>query len=163
MIVIRALGALEIRGSPEPLAAILADQEAAAVLAYLVLARPGITHHFDDLVRTFWPGLDPGPAMAALDRVLDLLQEQLPPGVLDLHGQDQVGVVPRLVSCDAYDFEDAVAAHRWRRALQLYRGPLLDGLDVAGAVGYHEWRDAERKRFRKSVEQAELELDRAAS
>lgn len=163
MIVIRALGALEIRGNPEPLAAILADREAAGVLAYLVLARPGVTHHFGDLISTFWPGLDPEAAMASLGRVLDLLHGQLPTGVLDLQGHDQVGVVPRLVSCDAYDFEDAVAGQRWRRALELYRGPLLDGLDVAGAAGYHEWRDTERKRFRRSAERAEMELDRAAS
>ena len=160
MVVMQALGGFEIHGSPQVIKPIARDRESAAVLAYLILARPGITYHLDSLADAFWPELGAG-ALDALDRVLTLLRRELPDGVIEPRGEHQVGVVPRHISCDVYDFEDAAVAGRWAEASALYRGPLLAGLDVPGAEGFRRWRDAERARLAWLAERARSRLQRA--
>ena len=50
-------------------------------------------------------------------------------------------------ACDAYEFEDALHDDHLARGLELYRGPLLDGLYPETAELQH-WLDEERERYR---------------
>lgn len=154
MLEIRALGGLDVRDSAEPSTSILDRPEAAALLAYLVLGLPGVAHPRDELAGLFWPDLDPADARDTLERTLDFLREELPDGLIEAHGAGLVGIIPRRVHCDVYAFEDAVAAERWEEALELYRGDLLEGLEVPGSDGFHRWLEAEREWMRGLAELA---------
>lgn len=55
--------------------------------------------------------------------------------------------VQLIASSDVAAFEDAVAREQFSRALQLWRGELLEGFGVAGAPGFSEWVEAERERL----------------
>lgn len=154
MLEIRAFGGLDVRGSPEPFPPITARPKAAAVLAYLVLAQPGVTQRLDVLAALLWPDLDADRGHAELDRSLAFLRDELPEGVIEAHGGRLVGVVPKRVRCDVYAFEDAVAAGRWEEALELYRGELLEGFEVPGAEAFRRWLEAERDWMRGLAERA---------
>lgn len=154
MLEIRAFGGLNLRGSAEPVTAIMARPKAAALLAYLVLAQPGVTQRLDVLAALLWPDLDPERAGEELDRSLTLLREELPEGVLETHGDRLVGVVPKRVRCDVYAFEDAAAAGRWDEALELYRGELLEGFEVPGSEAFRRWLEAERGWMRDLAQRA---------
>lgn len=148
MLELRALGTLELRGSRETLEPILTRPKRAAVLAYLVLDRPGLFHHSDSLAAMFWPGLDTPGAHDALDRELAALSRELPDGVITARPGGRVGVAMRTVRCDVHDFEDHVAAGRWSEALALYRGDLLEGMTLPATDGFRDWLEDERKRLR---------------
>lgn len=148
MLELWALGTLELRGSREPLEPILARPKRAAVLAYLVLDRPGLFHRDDSLAAMFWPGLDAPAAHDALDRELAALRRELPDGVITARDGGRVGIAMKSVRCDVHDFEDHVAAGRWAEALALYRGDLLEGLTLPETDGFSNWLEEERKRLR---------------
>ena len=158
MLEIRAFGPLEIRGSPDRLEAIHSRPTGAALLAYLVLHQPGMTHRLDGLTDLFWPALDPDEAREALAREVAVLRRELPAGVLEDHGANQVGVVPKRVWCDVLAFEDAAAAGRWREALELYRGDLLEGLDDAGSDRFRAWLTEERELMRQLADRARRQV-----
>lgn len=149
MLELQALGSLDLRAGDEPIRAVLVRPKEAALLAFLVLDRPGVFHHFNALSAFFWPDLEPDPAREALSRSLEFLAEELPDGILAGLGNGRVGVVLRDVRCDVFAFEDAVAAGQWDRALTLYGGELLDGLVVPGSDGFHRWLEGERERLRR--------------
>jgi TolB-like protein/Flp pilus assembly protein TadD len=51
------------------------------------------------------------------------------------------------VGCDVAEFEAAIESGNPKRAVELYRGPFLDGLFVKEALEFEEWVRAERERF----------------
>jgi DNA-binding SARP family transcriptional activator/Tfp pilus assembly protein PilF len=55
---------------------------------------------------------------------------------------------------DARAFEEAVARGDQVNAIELWRGPLLDGLHVAGAAGFQEWLEIERHRLERMLVRA---------
>jgi DNA-binding SARP family transcriptional activator len=148
MLELWALGTLELKGTTDSLEPILARPKRAAVLAYLVLDRPGLFHRHRSLAAMFWPGMDTPAAHDALDRELAALRRELPDGVITDRDGGRVGVAMRSVRCDVHDFEDHVAAGRWAEALALYRGDLLDGLTLPETDGFRDWLAEERKRLR---------------
>jgi tetratricopeptide (TPR) repeat protein len=65
-------------------------------------------------------------------------------------GDDEVGVPAEALWCDATALEQTLAAGDAEAALALYRGPLLEGLYVAGAAPeLQDWLDGERTRLRE--------------
>ncbi|MEJ2678472.1 MAG: BTAD domain-containing putative transcriptional regulator [Gemmatimonadota bacterium] len=149
MLHIRAFGSFDLRGEGESLPAVLSQSKRAALLAYLVLARPGALHRRDALLALFWPESGQARGRNALSQSLTFLRRKLPEGVLVTRGTEEVGVAVEQVDCDVMAFEAAVAEERWEEALGLYRGPLLEGLHVAGAPAFMDWLDRERERLRE--------------
>ena len=109
-----------------------------AVFAYLALADGGASRH--ELATRFWPDVLDQSARASLRSALWALRRQL---------SDRVAVDGERVALmdgdglwiDAREFE-LLAADAPEQALELYRGPLLDGLD-------DEWVLAARDRYRE--------------
>ena len=82
MLHLQTLGTFDVRREDGPLTGLLAQPKRAALLAYLVLARPRGFHRRDTLVALFWPELDHGRARNALSQALTFLRRQLGDGHL---------------------------------------------------------------------------------
>lgn len=165
MLRLHTLGALDLRG-PEgaDCAAVLAQPKRLGLLVYLAAAYPRRFHRRDSLLALFWPELDTSHARAALRRSLYFLRSALGPGVIAGRGDDEVGVAESELWCDAAAFDAALDAGDLGRALETYRGDLLEGFHVAGAPEYQDWLDRERNRLRDRAARAAAKLaDDAAS
>ena len=117
-------------------------RKALAVLAYLKLEGAATRAK---LATLFWPDLDAASARRNLRRELHRLRSA---GADVLHddGDEVLALDPRL-ACDALAFDTAVQAGDTRRAVALYRGPLLDGFDLAHPGAFEAWAASRREQF----------------
>jgi DNA-binding SARP family transcriptional activator/TolB-like protein len=129
----------------------------AAVLAYLMVARPGPLHPRDSLLAMFWPEHDAGRGRNALSKVIHHLRRSLPPGAILTQG-DQIGIAREHLWCDVTEFERALGSGRAEDALALYRGDLLQGFHIPGAPDFDHWSDVERSRLRRMTVASAWEL-----
>jgi DNA-binding SARP family transcriptional activator/Tol biopolymer transport system component len=120
-----------------------------ALLAYLAAAKPHGAQRRDKLLALFWPESDEAHARAALSQALYALRRALGERAIVSQGEAEVGLNGDLVWCDATAFEAALDAGRPAEALALYRGDLLDGFFVSGALEFERWLDQERARMRQ--------------
>ncbi|HEX8453817.1 MAG TPA: BTAD domain-containing putative transcriptional regulator [Longimicrobium sp.] len=163
MIRIRTLGSIDLRSAEDgELRQVLAQPKRFALLVYLVVAGRGAFHRRDTLFTLFWPESDAERARSSLRTGLHFLRRALGAGVIAGRGTEEVGIAPGAVWCDALAFEEALDAGRAAEALELYRGPLLAGFNLAGMADWERWLSGERERLRRrAVEAAESLAARA--
>jgi DNA-binding SARP family transcriptional activator len=130
----------------------LPSKKAQALLAYLALTA-GATHRRDKLATLLWGEAPADKARHSLRQALVALRRVLQPmsRAALIEDGDGVAVDPGAVEVDARLFQQAVAEASpagWDRAITLYRGDLLEGLDI-GEPGFEEWLLTERERFRE--------------
>src|SRR2546430_1883929 len=131
----RILGALNLLGpGGRELTPVLAQPKRVALLAYLAAATPRRLHRRDSLVALFWPELDQEHARAALRQALHGLRHALGEGVFVSRGDEDIGLDQDQIRCDVVEFERAAEAGRLADALDLYRGDLLEGFFIRGAL-----------------------------
>jgi DNA-binding SARP family transcriptional activator/Tfp pilus assembly protein PilF len=158
------LGSADLRDtSGIELVAILSQPKRLALLAYLLLAEGRRWHRRDQLVATFWPELDTEHARAALRRALYFLRRELGKGILTGRATEEIGLPPEMIWCDVIECWKALRAGDAERALELYRGDLLQGLYVAGAPEAERWLEVERTALREAAAKAAWELADAGS
>ncbi|HET9426220.1 MAG TPA: BTAD domain-containing putative transcriptional regulator [Gemmatimonadaceae bacterium] len=145
-------GPADIAGS-EDARRLIRQPKAFFLLAYLLVARPRGLQSRDRLVAMFWPDQDEARARGSLRATLHVLRESLGGDAVTREGDTHVGIDTKLISCDAIDFDSALAAGHLARALELYRGPLLDQLFGESAAADH-WLDQEREHFRAAAADA---------
>ena len=150
MIQLRVLGALDLRAEGgRVIQPLLRQPKRAALLAYLGSAAPlGSFHRRDTLVALFWPELDDAHARGALNTALRFIRQSAGQDVILSRGSAEVGLDPLRVDCDAAAFSSALANGRLERALELYRGDLLEGFHLSDAPQFDEWLERERSRLR---------------
>jgi serine/threonine-protein kinase len=152
MIQLRTLGGLDLTDpdSRGELRSILVQPKRLALLVYLALANSQRFRRRDTLTGLFWTEADEDHARGALRQALRFLRGELGPAVLVNRGEEEVGVNPEVLSCDATEFELACETADWGRALELYRGDLLAGVLIADASPeFEHWLDGERGRLRQ--------------
>jgi DNA-binding SARP family transcriptional activator len=158
MIRLRTLGSLELVGDDgHPLRSILAQPKRLALLVHLAAAPHGF-HRRDRLVGIFWPELDQEHARAALRKAIHFLRRSLGEGVLVGRGDEELGLDPDRIWCDAAAFDVALAAGQTEEALTLYGGELAPGLFVADAPEFEGWLAAERARLAGAAAEAAWSL-----
>jgi DNA-binding SARP family transcriptional activator/TolB-like protein len=163
MIELRTLGVLDLRdGNGNEIRSVLQQPKRLALLAYLALASPRRHHRRDSLLAMFWPELDEEHARAALRRSLYYLRTGLGRDVIVGRGEDELTVSAEGLWCDATSFAEAIDTSERARALEFYRGDLLDGFHLSGAPGFEDWLDRERSRLRDRAAVAAWELADAA-
>ncbi len=164
MIRLHTLGALDLRAPDgRELRSVLRQPKRLGLLAYLAVASPRRFHRRDSLLALFWPDLDQAHARAALRRALYFLRAELGAEVIEGRGEEEIGIRDEALWCDATALEQVLAEGNAERAVELYRGTLLDGLFVTGASPeFQEWLDRERGRLRdRAVAAAHRLTDRA--
>jgi serine/threonine-protein kinase len=142
-------GAVDVIG-PDAARRLIRQPKAFFVLAYLLVARPRGLQSRDRLISLFWPDQDETRARGSLRATLHVLRDSLGPDVLSREGDTHIGIDGRYVTCDAVDFDAAIEAGHLARALDLYRGPLLDQF-YGESSGADHWLDEEREHFRASA------------
>src|SRR2546428_3228153 len=159
MIRLQALGALGLSGPGETeLRSVLAQPKRLALLVYLAVASPRVFHRRDKLLAVFWPELDEEHARGALSRAVYYLRRELGDGTIVSRGGEELGVARDLLWCDAVAFEEALDAARLQKAMELYRGHLLESFFVSGAAEFERWLEAERARLKQRALEAALAL-----
>lgn len=163
MVEFRVLGSLDlVRDDGGSVRSLLAQPKRTALLAYLAVEGPGTFHRRDTLLATFWPERDQKHARNALNQSLHFLRQSLGPEVIEARGREEVGVAADVLWCDAAAFRDALEDGDRERALELYRGDLLEGFHLTGARPFERWSDRNRGRLRTEAREAALELADAA-
>lgn len=155
MIELRMLGSSSLSsGDGREVDALIGQRRRFALLAHLAAAVPRGLHRRDTLMAMFWPELDQEHARTALRQALHVLREALGTPVLVGRGDVEVGLDFGELRSDVDAFDQAIDAGQWREALDLYRGPLLDGFFIADAPEFERWLETERARLRDAAARA---------
>jgi TolB-like protein/DNA-binding SARP family transcriptional activator len=168
LIELRTFGTLDLRGSDgREYRAVLAQPKRLALLAYLTAAAPGgpgasTFHRRDTLLALFWPDQDVTRARAALSRAVHYLRASLGEGVVQSLGDEELGVDPDRLSCDATRFRKELSKGRLAEALELYRGDFVEGFFLSDLPELDRWIESERHRFRDSAAGAARSLSKSA-
>lgn len=158
MIEFRILGSIVLRAADgSEFRSVISQPKRLALLAYLALS-PGVFHRRDTLLALFWPELDQQRGRAALRQALYHLRRALGSDVLIARGDDELGVDPARLWCDAAAFLQALVERRFHDAVELHRGELLSGLFVDQALELERWIDEKRSRLRLAAAKAAWEV-----
>ena len=161
MIEFRILGPLDLRWPDgTELRPVLSQPKRLVLLAYLA-ATPGSFRRRDTLLGLFWPEFDQRRARAALRQSIYHLRRTLGSDVVIGRGDEELGVDPSRLWCDVAAFRQAVAEGRFRDAVELYRGELLDGIYIDGAPEVERWIEEERARLQAMAARAAWSLAEA--
>lgn len=172
MIRLRVLGPSSLdRPDGTPVRSVTAQPKRFALLTYLASFHPAGRHPRDTVLGLLWPDLPPDRARSALRQALHGLRRSLGPGVLTGKGRERIGIDPERLWCDAAEFARTADQGRDEDALELYRGPFLEGFHVDGAPAFERWVESRRRRLRheavdaawRLAQRAEAEGERAAA
>lgn len=134
-----------MEGPAGPLAGRAAYRRRVALLALLAASRTGSLTR-EKIVGYLWPDSAPGKGRPLLSESLYLLRKELGEDAFVSSG-DELSLNPEVVASDVAAFEAALRAGDARRAVELYRGPFLDGFYVDDSQPFEQWVDAERARL----------------
>src|SRR5688572_19210426 len=119
------LGAPQIAGPDGPLTGRGVQRRRVAILALLGCA-PGHVLSRDKLIALLWPESRADTARHRLSVALHELRRTLGEEAVLSRGDD-VCLASSVVRVDVAQFENSCNASDWKRATDVYRGPLLDG------------------------------------
>jgi TolB-like protein/Tfp pilus assembly protein PilF len=147
VIELRVLGSPDVRQLSPSAVSLHLPAKPMALLACLAVDGSGRFTRRDHLLPLFWPELNEEGARNALSQALHRIRRVLGPGTIIGRGREEVRASPERIACDVAAFDRAIADERFAEAVDLYRGPLLDGLHVPGAPAFEHWLDSERERL----------------
>ncbi|MBI4545055.1 MAG: hypothetical protein HY703_07670 [Gemmatimonadetes bacterium] len=151
---LRLFGGVALEGPSGPATGRVVQRRRLGLLALVAGAPDGVISR-DKLIAYLWPELETSRARHLLSDALYVLNKALAPGALVAAGDD-VRLNPRLVWADVRSFQELLARGALAQAVELYRGPFLDGFFVGGSGDFEEWAEAKRqeydREFRKAVE-----------
>jgi DNA-binding SARP family transcriptional activator len=129
-------------------------KKAAAMLAYLVVCGV-IAHTRDQLAGLFWEDADMHHAYNSLRQVIFLVTTAC--RAVAAHplicSRDTIAINKECVAADIWEFKTSIgegSPQALRRAVECYRGDLLDGLSI-DSLAFTDWLAIERERLRQSV------------
>ncbi len=151
MVQLFILGSSELRDVDGKLEqSFLSGPKRLALLAYLALDTPGFKHR-DRLLPLFWPESGQKSARNALSNMLYHMRKALGNDIVRNRGKEEIGLGD--IWCDAGAFEEALKKGNAKKALELYRGNLLDGLYVPDASPeFQQWLDLEREQYKRKYQ-----------
>lgn len=149
---LRTLGPLAVDGaSGEAAATLLNGPKRLALIIHLASAPAGTFVRRDILLPLFWPEHDQPTARHALRNTLYEIRKALGSDLVRSRGKEEVGLTAGVLELDALVFDRAVSEGRVEEAVELYRGPFLEGFHVPDAAPELEhWIDSERDRRERS-------------
>ncbi len=118
------------------------------LLAYLAYKHEKLSR--DQLADVFWSHTD---SQAARRNLRKVLFEAKNLGWSSGFDQDEQGA-SWLVETDVKVFEDAIKHHDWAKAIEVYQGTLLKGLESEDGAEFETWLEQERLRLEELYQQA---------
>ena len=142
---LRLFGGVVLEGPEGPVRGRAAQPKRLALLSLLGANR---NHGWsrEKLATLLWPDAEPADARHHLSQSIYMLRKALGDDAVTSHGEF-IGLDPDLVWTDTREFGEAVVDGEPARAVELYRGPFLDGFFLRGAPDFEEWADGERRRL----------------
>lgn len=150
-----ALGHIEIEG-PDGVERLYQQPRLLLLLSYLVLAPARVFLRREQVAAAFWPDQSDDRARSSLRSALYQLRSLLGAEVVQSRGDD-IAIDSAVATSDAQEFTDAMRADKLARALELYRGPLLEGVTPHSAELQH-WLDEQRESYRAAAADAAWQL-----
>jgi DNA-binding SARP family transcriptional activator len=162
MFQLKLFGAPILQGPAGPLGGRVTQRRRIALLAVLALARSGTVTR-DRLLGLLWPEAEPERARPLLSDSLYLLRKALGEKAILAVGDD-LRLDPQVVRCDVTEFEQALEAGQFARAVELYAGGFAEGFFVEDAPELERWIETERERLARSYARAlESQAEAAAA
>ncbi|TFH62120.1 MAG: hypothetical protein E4G90_09430, partial [Gemmatimonadales bacterium] len=121
------------------------QQRPLAVLALLAVAREGGSTR-DKLIGYLWPESEKERARHRLADVVYLIRKSLGEDAV-LSAGDMLRLNAAVVQSDVGAFLDALDSKDRETAVELYKGPFLDGFNASGAPEFERWVESERQRL----------------
>lgn len=158
---LRTFGTLRLVGSADD--TVLGDHghQRRRLALFAVLAASGERGHSRDrLLGLFWPDVSQARAQHSLGQLLYAIRTSLDGDAFT--GANPLRLNPAFVSSDIGDFADALSRGDIEAAVELYRGPFLDGFYLSDAPEFEQWMDAERGRIERIYTEALEKLAKSA-
>jgi serine/threonine-protein kinase len=130
---------------------VLAQPKRLALLAYLLIDTPHGFHRRDRLLGLLWPELDQDRARAALRKSVHGLRQALSDDSIVGRGDDELATNLAILSSDTVAFDRAMEAGQLARALELYRGELLESFYLSECAEFERWLDQRRQHYRSQA------------
>ncbi len=146
---LRLLGGLDLTGPAGSQPSIARQPKRLALLAFLAAGPEGRFRRRDSLTGLFWPDAEPESARHSLRQALYVLRKEIGSEPIRTRGDDEVGVDPEFLVCDAARFESLARAGRPDEAMGHYGGDLLPGFYLDDAPEFERWLAVERVRLRR--------------
>ena len=160
MLYLRTFGGLSLEHDGSPAATAAGKRARLAILAILAAAGDrGISR--ERLFAILWPESDTPRARGALKQALYTLRRELRTRSLTV-GAQQLRLNPETIQSDVREFETSLERNELERAVELYRGPFLDGLYLKHLAAFERWMEGERARFARQHLDALERLARSA-
>lgn len=158
---LRLLGSPLVEGGPEGASPGGIPGRILALLALLGTGGPGGRTR-DKLVGLLWPEQSQTTARHSLSDVVYRVRRLLGEDVVRTDGE-LLSLNPDAIEIDAREFAEAIARGDLEAAIDLYRGPFLDGFHLSGSRReFESWLDRERARLALDYERAVESLAEAA-
>jgi TolB-like protein/DNA-binding SARP family transcriptional activator/Tfp pilus assembly protein PilF len=145
MIRLTLLGGARLVGPDGPLTGPAAQHHRIGLVALLRSAPDG-TLPREKLMALLWPEHPEHNAKGLLNLAVHVLRKAVGEDTLVTLG-DGVRVDATRLPSDVSEFERALQEQNYRRALQAYGGPFMDGFFLRDAQAFEEWQAAERQRL----------------
>lgn len=149
------LGGFSVAGLEGPLSGRVTQRRQITLLALLATA-PAASHRRDKIVAWLWRESSEERGRHSLSDTLYVLHEELGEDAIEVHG-DELFLNPSVVTVDLWDFRAALESGDLDRAVELYGGPLLDGVHLEVSGEFEHWIADERARLAQQVGEAALE------
>jgi DNA-binding SARP family transcriptional activator len=146
MLRLRTFGGLTLAlGDDPPLTGAATQRRRLAVLALLAVAGDrGMSR--DKLLGCLWPETEFDRARHTLNQLLYAQRKLFAEDAL-FAGRKSLRLNRDVVWTDVGAFEEALARGQLEQAVELYRGPFLDGFFMTGAIEFERWADEQRRRL----------------
>ena len=128
---------------------LLGQHSRAALLIYLAVERRVAR---ESLLALFWPESDAENARHALRQSLYQLRKVVGGDWVESRAHDLV--VTSDVRADAHAFTDAIERGDTALAVELYRGPFLDGIHLVDLPSWESWVDSRRAQYARTFRKA---------
>ncbi|MEO7998421.1 MAG: tetratricopeptide repeat protein [Gemmatimonadaceae bacterium] len=158
---LRLFGGAVLDAHTGPVTGRAAQRHRIALLALLATTRR-LYRSRDQLITLLWPENDSERGRKLLSDSIYRVNQALGGDAIAGTGDD-VRLNRNQLTCDVAEFEAAAEAGEWRRVVELYRGPFLDGFFVPGSPDFDQWMDSERAHYFRAACKAHEALAAAAT
>jgi DNA-binding SARP family transcriptional activator/tetratricopeptide (TPR) repeat protein len=160
MLVLKLLGGAALEDGSGRMSGVAAHRHSLALMARLVRT-PARTLGRGKLVGLLWPGVPERTARNRLNTYVHRLRSELGADTLLSEGTS-LRLNSDRVRCDVDAFQEALDEGRAQAAVEMYRGPFLDGFWIPDSPEFDQWMDRERDRLAREYREALRELAKRA-
>lgn len=152
MLRLKTLGSIDLRGDDgAPLDGVMSQPKRIALLAYLAV-HGGAFCRRDTLLALLWPEADTDRARHSLRQAVYHLRRWVGPDVVVGRGEEELGIDPGRLWCDAVALRDLLKQGKTEPALDLYGGEFLAGFHAPDASEeFEDWVAATRLEQRNAA------------